>query len=158
MDLSISHQIAVDFSDFQSINNSIDPHDQNSIDTCYSWRLLPFNLPPQRRILASTIERVVFTSNQYGIVCLRSTWARLGLLAPPTIVDPGFRGFLTMELFNANLSPIIIRPGDYVWNLLVVETPHPILEMYKGRYQDQKDGVKLPIPLTNLNPKAPSQA
>lgn len=148
MDLSIAPEIALDNGNWRSI----DPHVQDSLDLCYSLEILPYALPPQRRLLASTIESLDFGPNDYGIVCLRSTWARVGLIAPPTVVDPGFKGYLTMELFNSNLCPIIIRPGDYIWNLLIVTTPHPMLELYTGRYQNQPAGIGYPKALTEVHP------
>ena len=78
----------------------------------------------------------------FGLVCLRSTWARLGLLAPPTIIDPGFRGYLTMEMWNSNERGIMIRTGDKVWTLVML--PAANLPPYNGRYQGQKEGVTLP--------------
>lgn len=70
-----------------------------------------------------------------GIICLRSTWARIGLIAPPTIADPGFLGTLTMEVYNANQSPVLIREGDSIWHMLIVTALFE--ELYVGRYQGQ---------------------
>ena len=147
MDLSIAEHISLDSGAWRVI----DPHNQESLDNSYTYELLPFNIPPQRRILASTLEYIEYDTNTYAIVCLRSTWARIGLLAPPTIIDPGFKGYLTMELFNANLSPVIIRPGDYIWNLFEITTTHPSHAPYTGRYQDQPFGVRSPLALDMVN-------
>jgi dCTP deaminase len=137
MDLSTGPMMLLDLGRWEEI----DPHDSQSLENRYQHEKLPFALPPLRRALLSSQEIVEMEEGAAGIICLRSTWARIGLIAPPTIVDPGFKGQLTMEVFNSNLSPLLIRPGDYVWHMLIVQAPDE--ELYAGRYQGQM-GLTLP--------------
>ena len=91
-------------------------------------------------ILASTIERFTFPTNILGRLCDKSSWARLGLLVQNTVMEPGWRGHLTLELtyHGRNLlripagSPI----GQVIFEMLAEHTEQP----YEGKYQDQKAG------------------
>ena len=122
----------------------INPYEQEGIDAMFTEKFrLPQYIPPGVRILLSTVEVVEIPKDVLGQICLRSTWARLGLLAPPTTADPGFKGQLTMELINTSNHKIEIKPGDAVWTihkLVLVPNSEP---MYSGHYQSQT-GLQLP--------------
>lgn len=139
--------------------DTIDPHNADSINRHVAidnlrghTRQGPFYttyaLGPQARILCSAQEDLDLDDDEIGLVSLRSTWARLGLIAPPTVVNPGFCGNLTMELFNSNqFHSILLRPGfDKIWNF----------KRLYGKTHGEADtqhyagfvGVKLPDPLT----------
>ena len=120
----------------------IDPYDQTSIDTAF---LVPQSLPSLLRAgmaaLLSSAEEISIPVGFVGLMGVRSTWARLGIVSPLTIVDPGFKGVLTLEIFNAGRKRILIRPGDAIWNLTLVSAPSEW--PYTGRYQGQQ-GITLP--------------
>lgn len=126
----------------------VDPYDQEAIDAMFTMRFkLPHYIPPGARILLSTLESVNISKDTLGLICLRSTWARLGFMSPPTTADPGFEGQLTMELLNISNHKIEIKPGDAVWTLhklMLVEESEPL---YRGRYQKQH-GLQLPKAFT----------
>ena len=124
----------------------VDPYDQDSIDLSIdAAEPLPIHLEPLRRVLLYTEEVVRIPLMYAGLVQLRSTFARMGLLAPPTFADPGFQGTLTMELFNASTNHILIHPGMEMWELLLI--PAPFANPYKGRYQNQPHHVVIPVAL-----------
>lgn len=128
----------------------IDPHEQRSIDASFTHMLrLPVVLPPFRRALLSTSDRVHIPHGFVGLLGIRSTWARLGLVSPLTIADPGFYGNLTLEVFNSNQMGILIRTFDVIWNMTLV--PAPDEPEYRGRYQAQT-GVTYPKALSGLLP------
>jgi len=130
--------------------NTVDPYDQKSINHMFSqWRRLPADIPPMGRFLMSTKENISIHKGFIGFITLRSTWARLGLLSPSTVADPGFSGTLTMEVFNSSKHSILIRPGDSVWSMITVPLSPESEKMYKGRYQGQQ-GLQLPKALQPL--------
>ncbi len=140
MDLAVGRDYVPDVSVQVGV---IDPYNQRIINTSFEYPLLlPDAIPPRRRWLLGTTEPVSIPAGYIGLICLRSTWARLGLMAPPTIADPGFQGYLTMEVFNSGTQPVIIRPGDYLWSMTMLTAPFE--SAYQGRYQDQPSGVTLP--------------
>jgi dCTP deaminase len=72
-------------------------------------------LHPGQFILGSTLEFISMPSDISGQVVSRSSWGRLGLLvATAVIVQPGFKGVLTLELVNTGGVPIVLRPGSRV--------------------------------------------
>src|SRR5690242_17158387 len=58
-------------------------------------------LNPHQQSLAATIERVELSENFLGVLHIRSSLAREGVFASLALVDPGFRGQLTVSLYNA---------------------------------------------------------
>jgi len=88
--------------------------------------------------LSSTIEHFDMPKNVVGRVHDKSTWARRGLAIQNTIIEPGWRGYLTLELSNNNHNNILrIEAGDpiaqIIFEFLDEETEAP----YSGKYQDQ---------------------
>jgi len=125
------------------IENWIDPHNQESVDASFSVKKeLPLLLAPGRRVMLRTQETVEIPPEHVGLIGLRSTFARLGLMTPPTVADPGFHGTLTLELINFNARSILIRPFERIWHMIIV--PAPYEPMYTGRYQNQH-ALQLPI-------------
>lgn len=71
-----------------------------------------FLLHPGALILVPTLEWVVIPHDLQGVVTARSSWAREGLnIATATIVNPGYRGIITLELANFGEIPIRLYPG-----------------------------------------------
>lgn len=71
-----------------------------------------FLLHPGSLILVPTLEWVVIPPDLQGVVTARSSWAREGLnIATATIVNPGYRGIVTLELANFGEIPIRLYPG-----------------------------------------------
>jgi len=90
--------------------------------------------------LGGTRERLVLPDDLMAFVELRSTWARRGLLIPPTIVDAGFVGNLTLEVFamNGNRVPY----GERFAHLIFAKLTGPAVP-YRGKYYGQQ-GVTPP--------------
>ena len=71
-----------------------------------------FLLHPGSLILVPTLEWVIIPTCLQGVVTARSSWAREGLnIATATIVNPGYRGIITLELANFGEIPIRLYPG-----------------------------------------------
>jgi len=96
---------------------------------------------PHEHVLVSTIERVTLPDDVAGMVWLRSTLARRGVLFGGGWVDPGFRGNLTISLYNAGRDPIELEPGQRIAQLIFLRLPPT--SGYAGRYQDS-EGVRGP--------------
>ncbi len=91
-----------------------------------------------RFCLASTIEEFMVPSNMTGIVHDKSTWARQGLSVFNTVIEPGWRGFLTLELAFNGEEPLHIPSGVGIAQVLF----HQNIEtaQYSGKYQDANAG------------------
>ncbi len=73
----------------------------------------PFILHPDEFVLGSTLERVALPNDVVARLEGKSSLGRLGLLIHSTAgyVDPGWDGYLTLELSNVARLPITIYPG-----------------------------------------------
>lgn len=98
---------------------------------------------PHSLVLAHTVERVCLPGDLVGLVNLRSTFARTGIYIPPTVVDAGFCGQLTVELVGSAF-PVKLYPGQRFLHLVLLRTVSPVERPYTGRYQGQA-GVTLPV-------------
>lgn len=71
-----------------------------------------FLLHPGSLILVPTLEWVRIPNDIQGVVTARSSWAREGLnIATATIINPRYRGIITLELANFGEIPIRLYPG-----------------------------------------------
>lgn len=91
-----------------------------------------------RFALASTMERFQMPANLLGIVHDKSTWARRGLSVFNTIIEPGWEGYLTLELMYHGEAPLHIPAGSGIAQVLFHEVAHSY--RYHGKYQNQADG------------------
>jgi len=71
-----------------------------------------FLLHPGSLALVPTLEWLKLPMELQGIVTARSSWAREGLnIATATIINPDYRGIVTLELANFGEIPIKLFPG-----------------------------------------------
>jgi dCTP deaminase len=95
-----------------------------------------FVINPNEHVLLTTEEYIELPDDVVGLVNLRSTFARAGLVIPPTVVDAGFKGQLTIELIGSNF-PVVLKPGMRFLHLVLVKTLNPVEKPYNGKYQGQ---------------------
>lgn len=100
-----------------------------------------FIIYPNEHVLLVTKEYIKLSNDIIGFCNLRSTFARKGLLIPPTIVDAGFEGQLTIELVGSSV-PVKITAGERFLHLVFAKTLSPVEKPYRGKYQGQR-GVTL---------------
>lgn len=95
---------------------------------------------PNRFVLASSVEKFNMPENVCARVHDKSSWARLGICVQNTFIEPGWRGYLTLEITNHSWSFKKLKSGmpiaQIVFEFLDKETDSP----YKGKYQDQERG------------------
>jgi dCTP deaminase len=89
------------------------------------------------KALASTIERFVFPANICGSVLDKSSYARVFISAFNTHLDPGWEGFLTVELINCGNTTIHYKRGDPVCQVKFEWLDEPTDLPYSGKYQNQ---------------------
>lgn len=86
--------------------------------------------------LGCTKETIALPDDLMAFVELRSSWARQGFFLPPTIVDAGFEGNLTLEMLCFMVDPAEAI-GKRFAHLIFAKTTNPC-EKYKGRYWNQR--------------------
>lgn len=100
-----------------------------------------FVIHPHSFVLATTVERISLATDMIAFVQGRSSIGRLGLFIQNAgWVDPGFDGQITLELYNACNSAILIEAGRRICQISIAETKSPASGIgYSGKYQYQTD-------------------
>lgn len=99
-------------------------------------------LEPGDFTLASTLERFITPPDLVGIVHDKSTWARLGLAVQNTVIEPGWQGYLTLELTNHGHGIISIAKGMPIAQIVYHKLMQPTEQPYQGKYQNQEQGAQ----------------
>lgn len=89
--------------------------------------------------LGSSLEKFTMPKNLVGLVKDKSSWARQGLSVFNTVIEPGWTGFLTLELKNQSERGMRIVAGDAIAQVLFFTTDEDT-EGYDGKYQNQEAG------------------
>lgn len=92
--------------------------------------------------LAATLERIELGEEIVGTLHIRSSLARAGIFASLALVDPGFRGQLTIALHNAGTGPFTMNRNDKFLQIAFHTLTTKTLRPYRGRYQDSQGIVE----------------
>lgn len=108
-----------------------------------------FELEPFQFILGHTVEWMEMPRDIAGIYDGTTTLARMGVSSHQSslLIHPGFRGNLTLEIFNASNKRIVIKAGMEVGQVMFFRLDKPAEFPYgtrRGEYQGQK-GATPPI-------------
>ena len=101
-----------------------------------------FVVNPGEHVLLHTSEYLALPKDLMGFVNLRSSYARIGLTIPPTIIDANFEGELTIELVGGDF-PVRLYRGERFLHVVFARLSSIVEKPYTGRYQGQR-GVRLP--------------
>ena len=112
---SVDLRVGADFRVFENHKYShIDPKaKQDDLTTLVTSSMEePFVLHPGEFVLGTTFEKVSLSNKVVARLEGKSSLGRIGLLIHSTagFVDPGFSGYLTLELSNVANLPIKIYP------------------------------------------------
>ena len=107
----------------------------------------PFILHPGEFVLGSTLERVVLPDDLVARLEGKSSLGRLGLLIHSTAgyVDPGWNGYLTLELSNVANLPITLYPGMRIGQISFFRLTSPA-EVPYGKAGNKYQGQRGPTP------------
>lgn len=93
---------------------------------------------PGKFIIASAIEEFDIPNTLVGTVKDKSTWARQGLSVFNTVIEPGWKGFLTLELVYHGNDTLYIPSGAGIAQVLFgLLSDHG--DYGNGKYQNQED-------------------
>lgn len=92
-------------------------------------------------LLFSSLETVDMPLDLIATIKNKSTWARKGLTIENNLIDPGFRGHITLQLANNGLQGIKLMAGMPIAQLIFEPLDQPTELAYAGKYQDQKAGA-----------------
>lgn len=96
-------------------------------------------IPPNSGILTVSVEYFKMPVDVMAIAIGKSTYARCGLIVNITPLEPGWEGYLTIELINTNPYPIKVYPGEGIAQLIFFKGRRPALSYASrsGKYQGQ---------------------
>lgn len=110
--------------------------DERNWTDCAIW--------PGQFVLGTTLEHIELPNYIVAQINGKSSWARRGLQVHATagFIDPGFKGEITLEMYNMSYKPIWLQPGMEIAQLVftymtgVADRPygHPELGSH---YQNQ---------------------
>ncbi len=120
-----------------------DPHVDDASDFVVIEEGKKFIIYPNEHVLLHTLEYIKMPEDLMAFVNLRSSYARIGLIIPPTIVDANFEGELTIELIGGNF-PVVLHKGDRFLHLIFAKLSSKPEKPYSGKYQGQR-GIQIPI-------------
>tara|TARA_R110000868_G_scaffold21613_11_gene89467 strand:- start:5676 stop:6122 length:447 start_codon:yes stop_codon:yes gene_type:complete len=93
--------------------------------------------PEKRFILASAEEEFDMPDTLVGIVHDKSTHARRGISVFNTVIEPGWKGYLTLEIVYHGDETVHIKRGTGIAQVLFHRVSEPV--EYNGKYQNQAD-------------------
>jgi dCTP deaminase len=99
-------------------------------------------IQPTQRKLVATLERVELGDDLVGTLHIRSSMARAGIISSLALVDPGFRGQLTILLFNSSSEEFVLKRGDRFLQLTFHQLSTKARRTYQGKYQDSQGIVE----------------
>ena len=103
-------------------------------------------VPPNSFALGRTMEYFKIPRKTMTICVGKSTYARCGIITNVTPLEPGWEGYITLEVSNTTPLPAKIYSGEGIAQILFFESDEECLISYadkKGKYQRQT-GVTLP--------------
>lgn len=103
-------------------------------------------IPPNSFALGRTVEYFKVPRDIMTICVGKSTYARCGIITNVTPLEPGWEGYITLEISNTTPLPAKIYSGEGICQILFFEGAEPCSVSYaekKGKYQKQT-GVTLP--------------
>ena len=121
--------------------------DPSDISTClnpagYDLRCAKYMvLKPKQYKLVATMETVELGLSVTAYLYIRSSLAREGITGSFAVVDPGFRGQLTLNLHNISDKEIMFEEGERVVQIVFHKLGSIAKKGYNGSYQDSKGVV-----------------
>lgn len=95
--------------------------------------------------LASSLEHFNMPDDVLAYVKDKSTWARQGLAVQNTVIEPGWKGYLTLELTNHSYKILELKKGMPIAQIIFHRLDFATEQPYEGKYQNQQAGAQLPL-------------
>lgn len=139
-------RIADDFKVFTNVFNTLvdpknfDPRSFVDIKAPY------IDIPPNSFALGRSVEHFIIPRQVLTLCIGKSTYARCGLILNLTPLEPGWRGYVTIEISNTTPLPARIYANEGIGQVVFFESDEECEVSYadkQGKYQGQ-EGIVLP--------------
>lgn len=103
---------------------------------------------PNDFLLASTLESVQLPSGIVAKLEGKSSIGRKGIFVHVTAgyVDPGWKGRLTLEIYNASSEPYVLKSGNKICQIRFMRLSSPVERMYGdselGSHYQNSEGTR----------------
>lgn len=127
-------------SNYDAIIDPIDASSENAWVSTTLGREESFIIPPHGLVLGHSLERFEMPTDVIAICLGKSTYARCGLIVNVTPLEPGWTGWLTIELTNTSPRPLAVHVGQGIAQLLFFRGAEPFTSYADrgGKYQNQQ--------------------
>lgn len=101
-------------------------------------------IAPGKSLLIGIREHFNMPTGVAGFVRDKSTWSRQGLFVAQAVLEPGWRGYLTLRVFNGGDEDLTIAEGDPIAQAVFMWMDTVPERTYSGKYQGQERGPQGP--------------
>lgn len=138
---SVDLHLADEYTLLEDTQQPIDVTDESTYpDTDERTDVDEIPVKPQQFVLARTDEWIELDGSVIGFLDGRSSVGRMGLFVENAgLVDPGFSGTLTLELFNATQNTIVLQPDMRIVQLTVQELTDTASVDYAAKRDEKYD-------------------
>jgi len=99
---------------------------------------------PGQSVQVGIMEHFSLPPGVVGIVKDKSTWSRQGLFVAQAVLEPGWRGFLSLRVANHGDDPLAIVQGEPIAQVIFMQIDVVPQNTYSGKYQGQQRGPQGP--------------
>ncbi|MBS3786889.1 dCTP deaminase [Candidatus Bipolaricaulota bacterium] len=101
-------------------------------------------IPPNSFCLGKSLEKFDMPDNLFGLVVGKSTYARCGIIVNMTPIEPGWKGYLTIEISNTTPLPARVYADEGIAQVVFFRGERPEITYgdRNGKYQDQ-EGIEV---------------
>jgi dCTP deaminase len=102
-----------------------------------------FVIPANSYALGVSLEEFRMPDDVLAICLGKSTYARSGLIVNVTPAEPGWKGYLTIEISNSSSADVLVYAYEGIAQMLFLqgERPHTTYSDRAGKYQSQPEQV-----------------
>lgn len=129
-----------------ALNTTIDPKNINA-NSFMDYKGDVCVIPPNSFALARSVEHFKIPSNVLAVCMGKSTYARCGIVTNVTPLEPGWEGYVTLEISNTTPLPAKVYSNEGLCQVLFFESDEQCEVSYRdrsGKYQSQT-GITLPL-------------
>lgn len=140
--------VADEFKLYHNLRGGVIDPKNTSLDTFINIKVEKYiDIPPNSFVLAKSVEYIRMLPNVLVILLGKSTLARCGLVLNFTPLEPGWEGFITIEISNTMPLPVRVYANEGIAQALFFQSPDQARMTYDkraGKYHRALD-MQLPI-------------
>lgn len=139
-------RVADEFKIFTNINTTVVDPKEFDPSSFVDFKGNACIIPPNSFALARSVEYFRIPPSVMTLCVGKSTYARCGIITNVTPLEPGWEGFVTLEISNTTPLPARIYANEGLAQVVFFESdevPSVTYQDRKGKYQGQK-GITLP--------------